>query len=249
MNEKSEISQVPLYDQVMNKLKKEIEDGKWQEGDKIPSERSLSKMYGVSRITIRAAVEKLARDSILERIQGKGTFVKKVSIKQQLEGLYSFTEEMIKQKKISKTKVLELSVVPANEFISRKLNLEYRDDIIYLKRVRYDELGVPLLIEKSYFPFERYQFLFEEDLETYSLYKVLNHKYGISFDSAIEKFKATKLMKSEKDILNTTKHKEDFGLLIRRTTYNGNKVEYYSTIITHGDIYEFEIELGKNNRI
>lgn len=240
-------SEIPLYDQLMSELEREIDKGRWKKGEKIPSERVLSQMYDVSRITVRAAIEKLARAGMLERIQGKGTFVSDSKIKQELGNLYSFTEEIKKQGKISHTKVLELSVVPADEITARKLDIEYKEDIIYLKRVRYDANEVALFLEKSYFPYEKYQFLLEENLEKNSLYEILNKKYKINFDNAVEKFKATKLLKSEKVILDTRDGDDDFGLLIRRTTYNNSKVEYYSTIITHGDIFEFEIELGKNN--
>ena len=68
-------SVVPMYKQVLNILNEKISSGELKPGDKLPSEAALIKEYGVSRITIRAAITELVEEGILARSQGKGTFV------------------------------------------------------------------------------------------------------------------------------------------------------------------------------
>ena len=68
-------SPVPLYKQVLDILNDQIARQELKFGDKLPSEAELMKQFGVSRITVRAAISELVEDGILERSQGKGTFV------------------------------------------------------------------------------------------------------------------------------------------------------------------------------
>ena len=73
--ERTEVSAVPLYQQVMDDLKGEIARGVYASGSRIPSEMELAKYYGVGRITVRRAIEELSRAGYLNRQQGRGTFV------------------------------------------------------------------------------------------------------------------------------------------------------------------------------
>ena len=68
-------SQLPLYQQLLEDIKADINDGKYSTGDKIPSELELADVYGVSRITVRRAVAELCNEGYLVKRQGKGTFV------------------------------------------------------------------------------------------------------------------------------------------------------------------------------
>lgn len=65
----------PVYIQIHNQLRQNIEDGEWKVGDKIPAERELANDFGVSRMTLRQAIQALVDEGILERRVGSGTFV------------------------------------------------------------------------------------------------------------------------------------------------------------------------------
>lgn len=71
------IKKVNLVDEVYKKLKEKIVSGDWEAGQKIPSENELSEKYGVSRNTIRNAIQKLKGLNLIETRQGQGTFLKK----------------------------------------------------------------------------------------------------------------------------------------------------------------------------
>lgn len=64
-----------LYVQLINSIKKKIADGEYQVGDKIMSEREMSQLYGINRLTVRNAIKNLQKEGYLKAIQGKGTFV------------------------------------------------------------------------------------------------------------------------------------------------------------------------------
>ncbi len=66
---------LPIYIQIHNDIKRKIEADKWKIGDRIPSERELSTEFGVSRMTLRQAIQTLVDEGILERRVGSGTFV------------------------------------------------------------------------------------------------------------------------------------------------------------------------------
>lgn len=238
------LKKMPLYQVLADKFEKKISDGSWAKGDKLPSERDLSRQYNVSRITVRAAIEELSRVGMLESIHGKGNFVVSKKIVQELNSMYSFSDEMRKEGLKYKSKVIAKEVLTANKRLARKLNIDIDSKIIYLKRIRYNEKNKPILIEKSYFPFNKYHFILEENLDDLSMHALLEKKYNIFFDNAVEKFKVCKLNKSELSDFESSTSEVDFGMLIRRTTYSENKIEYYSNIVTYGDIYEFVIKLG-----
>lgn len=67
----------PLYIQIYNDLLKDIKNGKFVSGDKIPSEKELTEQFGVSRITVKKALEKLSLEDYISRMRGKGSFVSK----------------------------------------------------------------------------------------------------------------------------------------------------------------------------
>jgi GntR family transcriptional regulator len=97
-------SPIPIYVQLKDILYREITDGKYKPGDKLPSELDLCNIYGVSRITVRQAINLLIQKDMVYSVHGKGSFVKTPSIRQDLdriirfgstlqqEGLYGYTK-------------------------------------------------------------------------------------------------------------------------------------------------------------
>ena len=104
-------SSTPLYKQVYTILKSRIANGELKPGDKIPTENELIQEYGVSRITIRAAISELVEDRVLERAQGKGTFVCKPKDAYQADDSHGFTQSCYLSGKIPKTTLLTLEYV------------------------------------------------------------------------------------------------------------------------------------------
>ena len=232
---------LPLYCQLAEEIETKIDAGEWNPGECISSERELSAIYNMSRITVRKAIDELERKGKLEKIQGKGTFVSNHSIVQSLGTVYSFAKEMEKQGKITSTKLLERSVIPADSKLAKNLNLDEGTSVIFIKRLRCDELGHAIMVEKTYFEKNRFSYLLDLDLDHLSLYKTLEDEYGVHIDRAIERFKACELTSSECELLDCPLHQ--YGLLVKRASYFKDQPVCCSSIVSKGDIFEFTVTL------
>lgn len=231
----------PLYFRLFEEIKLKIKNGTFKKGDKIPSERSLCDMYNLSRITVRSAIDELVKQGFLVKVQGKGTFILSKSINQNLSNVYSFSNEMKKQEKITSTKIIKKEVLIPNINILYNLGLNKNDKVIYIERIRNEKNNV-LMIEKTYFPFENFKFLLEYDFSKKGLYKTLEEDFNININRAIETFKACELTEYEMELLKP-KNNKTFGLLVKRTSYCDEKIICYSTIVSKGDSFEFTVQL------
>ena len=84
-------SAIPLYLQIENDIKEKISTGEYQAGQMLPSENKYCEMYQVSRVTVRNAITDLVDQGILIRRHGKGTFVEKQKIQNNLVKFQGFT--------------------------------------------------------------------------------------------------------------------------------------------------------------
>lgn len=87
----------PLYLQIKNLLQKQIEEGCYTDGDKLPSEREMCEAYGVSRIPVRKALELLEAEGLIQSFQGKGSFVSAPKIRNNLVHIQTFAETLAQQ--------------------------------------------------------------------------------------------------------------------------------------------------------
>src|ERR671918_2886060 len=104
-------------------------------GEAIPSERQLSADLGVSRLTVRAALDELVREGYLLRRRGSGTFVSEPKIAQELT-MTSFTEDMRSRGMRPSSRTIELKVVPAGARLGRIFHVSPSELIVVAKRLR-----------------------------------------------------------------------------------------------------------------
>ena len=182
-------SPVPRYHQLKEILREKIRSGEWKPGDLIPSERELSDTYGISRMTTRQAITDLVNEGVFYREQGKGTFVTRHKITQQLLRLTGFTEDIRARGQQPSTKVLSVQMCPATEDIAEKLRLNVGQLVVCVQRLRLAD-GEPLAIERSQLHFKGCEQLLEEDLEQNSLYRLLESKYGVPLLEAEQELEA-----------------------------------------------------------
>jgi GntR family transcriptional regulator len=114
---------LPLYFQLKQQLVGEIRDHGLAPGDRLPSESAIERRYGVSRTTIRQALNELVIEGVVERVQGKGTFVAAPKITH-VPLLTSFTENMRSQGYVPSRRVLVSVVAEAPPDVAAKLSLE-----------------------------------------------------------------------------------------------------------------------------
>ena len=128
-------SEKPLYLQLVDTLEEEIRESMLA-NDKLSSERELTQIYGVSRITVRLALQELENRGLVYKKHGKGTFVSEIGDSAvDLSTAYSFTEQMKKLGKVPQTSILSFSVIEAPESIAQEMQLSTGELIFELEPV------------------------------------------------------------------------------------------------------------------
>lgn len=187
-------SQVPLHAQIYEKLRRQIENSKLKAGFPVPSERELSELCGVSRMTARQALTALRNEGLIYLERGVGTFVAKRKLDVHTRNLIGFTEEMQRRGLKPTSKILLSRREPATSPVAQELMIETDDDVFHFQRLRLAD-GSPLAFEDAYLPLERFPGLTQKNLEKNSLYAILSDDYGVEMHHAEEVLEATSASK------------------------------------------------------
>ncbi len=172
----------PLYQQLKEVLAAAVESGEYGYGTCIPSESELSEKYKISRITVRKAITELVKEGVLEKHQGKGTFVEKPKLERKIIEFVSFSTACAYNGMRPGSKVIKREIREPDESERRELLIEPGDHVIHIQRLRYAD-GDLLLLENNYFSYKPFSYLMQSDLETKSLYEVLK-EHGVRLSSA-----------------------------------------------------------------
>jgi GntR family transcriptional regulator len=172
-----ETGPIPLHHQVYLDLRGALDAGEMAVGDRLPTERELATRYGCSLITVRRALDELAREGRLERARGRGTFVTPAPIVRDIAARASFVDEMRSRGLEPYARVVTAVVEPASPAVAEALGIRAGARVHYLERVRGAD-GVPLLLEQARLSADGFPGLLDEDFTAVSLYDVLEHRYG-----------------------------------------------------------------------
>lgn len=178
-------SPVPKYTQLRELLLSQIEEQLGVDS-LIPSERELCQKYGLSRMTVRQAVDQLVSEGRLYRVPGKGTFVARPKIDMPLR-LVSFTADMRARGMVPGAVELDRRPVRAGAHLAKAFGLEAGAEIYVVERLRTAD-GEPMAIERSHIPAALAPGLLDRRLT--SLYDVLAAGYGIEFDAGEQTIEA-----------------------------------------------------------
>lgn len=165
----------PLYQQLSDSLRAQVLHTNWPPDAAIPSERELMRLTGLSRMTVRQALESLTREGLLNRIHGRGTFVVPERVDQDLAGVYSFSERMRSEGWEVTTQVTQAIEALATSDEASQLGLVEGSPVYRLTRVRCID-DEPLVVNKVVLPAHLVPGLLEYDLTT-SLYAILQNVY------------------------------------------------------------------------
>jgi GntR family transcriptional regulator len=209
-------------------------------GQAIPSERQLSQDLGVSRLTVRAAIDELVRDGRLARRHGSGTFVTEPKIAQPLT-LTSFTDDMRRRGMVPSSRTLDLSVVSAGARLARRLQVSPEERIVRVQRLRLADLET-MALEVLHVPQSLVPGLTKSDLENRSFYDLLQERYEIVIASGTQTIEPTVTNEEESELLGVPLHTPAF--LFERTTRSeaGRTVEFVRSVY-RGDRYQLVTEL------
>ncbi|MGH2551452.1 MAG: GntR family transcriptional regulator [Thermomicrobiales bacterium] len=180
---------VPLYHQFAEAISKLIRNRVLVPGDRLPAERDLAELVGMSRMTARQALAQLERNGDIVVRHGIGTFVSSPKVTYDALHLQGFTESASADGFSVSTRVVRLEIVDATPEIASQLELAAGAKVVKIARKRFVD-QTPLLFETSFLPADRFASLIEEDLSTNSLYGLLERQFRVRLTHADESIEA-----------------------------------------------------------
>ncbi|HKW72522.1 MAG TPA: GntR family transcriptional regulator [Candidatus Dormibacteraeota bacterium] len=209
-------------------------------GQPIPAERQLATDLGVSRLTLRAALDDLVRDGYLDRRHGSGTYVTEPKIAQPLT-LTSFSEDMRRRGMVPGSRTLELTTTTAGARLAHRLGVSPETRLIRVKRLRLAD-SIPMAMEILHVAEALVPGMTRADLEGHSFYELLRERYGITIASGTQSIEPTVTSEEESEVLGVPLHTPAF--LFERTTVSesGRIVEFVRSIY-RGDRYRLVADL------
>ena len=161
----------PLYITMADDIRNGIASGQYPPGSRIPTEAELEAFYGVSRITVRKAMELLVNEGAVTRRRKVGSFVSEKKMIRYLNKCMSFTQMCERNGSVAGAKFLSAELVATWPSLAEALNLDKGEDrVLCIRRLRTCN-GAPVTVEENFFS-RAYSFLLSEDLEG-SLYEIL----------------------------------------------------------------------------
>lgn len=213
------------YLQIKDTLAHEYIDGK-PAGSPLPPERVLAQDFGVTRVTVRRAIDELESDGLVYRVQGGGTYSVGPSIAKSLR-LTSFSEDVRARGRTPSSALLDVSVGPAGDEVGRNLRLSPSDLVVTVRRLRMAD-GEPMCLEVCSLAAQSVPGLEDLDL-TGSLYELLSERYGVAPTRAEQLVEATVLDEEDAELLTVAPFSP--ALRATRISYDsrGGPVEYCVT--------------------
>lgn len=230
---------IPVYIQIHNKIKRDIESGKWKVGERIPSERTLSIDFRVSRMTLRQAIQTLVDEGILERKVGSGTFVASSRVQEKMMGTTSFTEIMKAQGKTPSSKTVSYHFADPSLSEMEKLNLNAGTQVLRMERIRYAD-NQPICFETTTIPADLVLDLSKKDI-TSSFYDALENKAGYKLGSANQIISASLASEKVANLLDIKRGSAILKLIQLSFLDNNRAFEYVRTQYV-SDRFEFYLE-------
>lgn len=229
---------IPLYYQVASRIESAIVDGTVPAGARIDNEVALGERLGLSRPTIRRAIQELVDKGLVVRRRGIGTQVVHGGVTRKVE-LTSLFEDLTDTDRKPSTRLLELEIIEASGAIAERLSVEVASPVLHLRRLRLAD-GVPIAMLENYLP-EEFCDLTGEDLTTFGLYQLLRSR-GVSIRVARQRIGARSGTLEEVKLLELDRH--GAVLTMDRIAYdNGAKAVEFGHHSYRPDLYSFDVTL------
>jgi len=233
---------LPAYIQIAENLLDKIAIGELAPGERLPSERDLSKSLKVSRMTVRAALRVLDNQGLLVRRTGDGTYIAQPKIERQADKLVPFTRKMQKLGGQISSRLILFEERNAEASIARKLEISLSAPVLYFQRLRLLNQEI-VLLEACTMPRTPFPDLEKFDLEKRSVYEILEKEYGILPHHSHQSLEAVSATEYEAELLNI-----EAGaplMLERRVTFDENNIPFeYGRDLYRGDRFRFMTEVA-----
>lgn len=237
-------SPIPLYYQLAEHLKEQIQAGELAVGDQLPPERDLAQQVGVSRMTARQAVAYLVNEGLIAVKPGVGTFVAHPKLAYNALHLSGFSEEMARQGSVVVSTVLEQRLIVPRKHIAEQLQITPQEQVVSIVRLRQVE-QTPLLLETSYVPALLCPGLESANLAERSLYSLLESQYHLTGQRATQTLEATTINEYEQQLFQLAPGTA--MLLAEGVTYDQQErpFEYFKAVY-RGDRFKFVLKSQRN---
>ncbi len=222
---------VPLHHQVYLDLHAALAANEWSPGEQLPTERELAARYGCSLITVRRALDDLAREGRLERTRGRGTFVTEPPIVRDIAGQAGFADEVRSLGYQPYTVVVTARIEGASSAVAAVLGIPVDGPVHFLERVRGAD-NVPLLLEQVRLPADRLPGLLDHDFGVESLWDVLENDYNLTIGRRQETLSAVVPSAREAKLLGLRTRKPSIQLKGTAFTTGDEPIESSRTVVS-----------------
>lgn len=230
---------VPLYMQLREKLREAVSQMK--PGEAIPTEHELEVRFGVSRMTVRNAINDLAVEGLLVRHQGRGTFVQEVKLTHDLNMITSWTEQLAALGYQARTSDLEIAVIDPPARVAHELGLHPGERVFVVRRLRMaSEEPVTLMV--NYLPVRLVPDLNAKFSLGESLYKTLEEQYHLMPARAVDTVEARAATDVEAKRLKI-EHWAPVLSVTRVSYLSDERPLEVAVAISRGDRYQYRVEL------
>ncbi len=231
----------PAYAQLANILRRQMAEGLFLPGSRLPSESQLCQKYKVSPMTVRRAINLLADQGTVSTSQGRGTFVKPLDLGAFTFHLQEF-QNLFKDQNRTKANLLEVKIVTADNLIASNIDINAGDRAIYMRRLITKE-GAPALYHQEYLIYDPALPIVEAEMEVTSLHGLFTGTGETNIKKGKLTFKATSLKKYEARLLKSRIHAPAFNL--EHVFYNfDNKPVSWGWFVIRGDLLSFTTTVG-----
>ncbi len=236
----------PLYHQLKQILRAEIERGTYQPGDRLPAESELIQRYGISRITVRQALDELEAEGVVLRRHGKGTYVAEKRIEQDLVRLTDFVEDMELAGLAPSSQVLAFAREPANSVVAEAVAVEEGVEVLRVDRLRLANER-PIAYDTTWLPLRFGLLLSESALANETIYHILETRYGIPVEAGTFHITAATATPEQARLLEVAPGTAllmiqriscttgDVPVYVQERYYRTDRVNYRVILRRHGD--------------
>ncbi len=224
----------PLYRQVYDIVVRKVAQGTWRPGEALPSEQSLAKELGVSQGTVRKVLDALTAEKLLERRQGKGTYIAENTQERSLFRFFRIARPG--GRRLTPERGGESVKVRAARPVERsKLEIERADRVVEISRTRLID-GVPSVHELIVLPADLFPGIERRPSLPNTLYSLYQTEYGINIVAAQEEVHAEVANAEDHRVLKVAVG--DPILVIDRVALSlqGRKVEWRASRVRSGDL-------------
>lgn len=233
----------PRHEQVSTWLRERIDSGHYGPDDQLPSESRLVDRFGVSRITVRRALQTLESEGMIYRRQGLGSFVRDQRLRQGLVRLTDFAEDMEVAGLRAGSRVENREMEPAAGRIATTLGVDEGTQVMRLDRVRLAD-GQPVAYDRTWLPLFYAQLLEGRDLNRETIYRIMEGDLGITMERGRFRFEAVNAPAEIGQALDVP-----WGralLLVERVTYaEGGRCVYFQQRFYRSDRVAYELDLER----